>query len=197
MGPSRALHRLQPRHSGGRRRRRQLHGLATRPACDRKARAVSAPVSCRCCSCSKGELLGLRRCDVDLDTREVTVVQQRQLDCHGGHLVGPRKSDAGRRTVTVPAAVIDDLRQHLTTYAQPDPEGYVFTGHKGARRRESERSAVTPSRHLSGHPHGSVTISSGLRHARHSQKTQNRPRRCVRCAGFQRGGSYRGVPSVD
>lgn len=79
----------------------------------------------------KGELLGLRRCDVDLDAREVTVVQQRQLDRHGGHLVGPPKSDAGRRTVTVPAVVIDDLRQHLTTYAQPDPEGYVFTGHKG------------------------------------------------------------------
>lgn len=79
----------------------------------------------------KGELLGLRRCDIDLDAREVTVAQQRQIDRDGSHLVGPPKSEAGRRTVILPAAVVDELRHHLETYAQPGAEGYVVTGEKG------------------------------------------------------------------
>lgn len=79
----------------------------------------------------KGEMLGLRRCDVDLEGRAIAVVQQRQLDAAGNHLVGPPKTDAGRRTIAIPAAVVDDLRHHLETYAQAGNEGYVFSGEKG------------------------------------------------------------------
>ncbi|MBK5223179.1 MAG: site-specific integrase [Acidimicrobiia bacterium] len=79
----------------------------------------------------KGELLGLRRSDVDLDRNEITIAQQRQLDRHGNHLVGPPKTDAGRRTLAVPAALADDLRAYLDGYAQPGADGYVFTGEKG------------------------------------------------------------------
>ena len=79
----------------------------------------------------KGEILGLRRCDVDLEGRAIAVVQQRQLDAEGTHLVGPPKTDAGRRTIAIPAAVVDDLGRHLELYAQGDTDGYVFTGEKG------------------------------------------------------------------
>jgi integrase len=79
----------------------------------------------------KGELLGLRRCDLELDSRQLTVAQQRQLDRHGAHLVGPPKTEAGRRTITIPAAIVPDLRAHLLKYAQPAADGYVFTGFRG------------------------------------------------------------------
>ena len=79
----------------------------------------------------KGELLGLRRGDVDLDLCEITIVQQRQLDRHGNHLVGPPKTDAGRRTLAIPAALVDDIRAHLAAYAQPGADGYVLAGAKG------------------------------------------------------------------
>jgi len=79
----------------------------------------------------KGELLGLRRGDIDLGGNEITVAQQRQLDRNGTHLVGPPKTDAGRRTLAIPAALVDDLRDHLDSYAQPGVDSYVFTGHKG------------------------------------------------------------------
>lgn len=79
----------------------------------------------------KGELLGLRRGDIDLDGHEITIARQRQLDRHGTHLVGPPKTDAGRRTLAIPAALVADLRDHLDAYAQPGADGYVFTGHKG------------------------------------------------------------------
>ncbi len=79
----------------------------------------------------KGELLGMRQRDLDLDAREVSVVQQRQLDERGVQLVGAPKTEAGRRTVAVPPALIEDLRDHLERYAQPGADGYVFTGVKG------------------------------------------------------------------
>jgi integrase len=82
----------------------------------------------------RGEILGLRRGDVDLDRREISIVRQRQIDRHGNHLVGPPKSEAGRRVLDIPKSLIADLRIHLDDYAQPGDDGYVFTGQKGVVR---------------------------------------------------------------
>jgi integrase len=79
----------------------------------------------------KGEILGLRRRDLDLDAGVVCIDQQRQLSRNGTHLVGPPKTDAGRRTVSIPASLLNDLRGHVEHFAQPDDDGYVFTGVKG------------------------------------------------------------------
>lgn len=79
----------------------------------------------------KGEMLGMRRVDLDLDAALVTVEQQRQLSRTGAHLVGPPKTDAGRRTVSIPSQLLDDLGRHVEAYAQPCEDGYVFTGVKG------------------------------------------------------------------
>ena len=79
----------------------------------------------------KSELLGLRRRDVEIEQLTITVAQQRQLDRHGRHLIGPPKTDAGCRTVAIPATFAALLEQHLETYSQPGDDGYVFTGQKG------------------------------------------------------------------
>lgn len=79
----------------------------------------------------KGELLGLRRCDIDLERGEITIVQQRQLDRNGNHLVGPPKTEAGTRTIAIPAVLLDALADHLDMFAQPGDDGYIFTGVKG------------------------------------------------------------------
>jgi integrase len=79
----------------------------------------------------KGELLGLRRANIDLDHREITIAEQRQVDRHGNDLVGPPKTDAGIRTLAIPASLVSELEVHLTEHAQPGADGYVFTGVKG------------------------------------------------------------------
>ncbi len=76
-------------------------------------------------------MLGMRRRDLDLGAGIVCVDQQRQLSRNGTHLVGPPKTDAGRRAVSIPASLIDDLRRHVDHFAQPGDDGYVFTGIKG------------------------------------------------------------------
>ncbi len=78
-----------------------------------------------------GEMLGLRRMDVDLLHAQVHVRQQAQRVTGQGRTVGRPKSDAGRRVVAIPGIVVEALEAHLASYAQPGAEGIVFTGRKG------------------------------------------------------------------
>jgi integrase len=79
----------------------------------------------------KSELLGLRRRDIDLDHRTITVAQQRQVDRRGHDLVGPPKTEAGRRTLAIPSTIVAPVATQLDVYAQRGDDGYVFTGQKG------------------------------------------------------------------
>jgi integrase len=78
-----------------------------------------------------GELRALRRDRVDLLHRKLVVVEQLQQLKDGTTVVGPPKSDAGRRTVAIPEAIIDDLERHLARFGAPGPDGLVFTGTMG------------------------------------------------------------------
>lgn len=81
----------------------------------------------------KGELLGLRRGDVDLDAQVLTVREQRQTAWSGQQLVGPPKTDAGRRSIAIPSALVAELQHHVDGYSQPSDDAYFFTGFKGGR----------------------------------------------------------------
>ena len=50
---------------------------------------------------------------------------------------GPPKTEARRRTVTLPAVAAAALAEHLNTYSQPDPDGLVFTSFEGGLLRRS------------------------------------------------------------
>ena len=84
----------------------------------------------------RGELFGLRRQHVDLEQGTVTVALQRQQLDSGEIVVGPPKSEAGRRTVSLPAETLDALASHLAEFAGPGPDGWVFTGDKGGPVRQ-------------------------------------------------------------
>jgi integrase len=47
------------------------------------------------------------------------------------------KSAAGKCTVSIPAAIIPDIRDHLERYAEPGADGRVFLGSKGATPRRN------------------------------------------------------------
>ncbi|MBB5957706.1 integrase [Saccharothrix tamanrassetensis] len=79
-----------------------------------------------------GELIALRRCDVDLDGPTVRV-PRRLAQLSSGKLVeGPPKSAAGFRTVALPDILVDDFRRHLMAFVKAGPEELIFTGEKGA-----------------------------------------------------------------
>ena len=85
----------------------------------------------------RGELFGLRREHVELERGTVTVALQRQQLAHGELIVGPPKSEAGRRTVALPAEALEPLAAHLARFTGPAPTDWVFTGDKGGPLREA------------------------------------------------------------
>ena len=74
-----------------------------------------------------GELAGLQRRDVDLEARTIRVVRQLAEVRGRGFAFGPPKSEAGKRIVVVPDAVMPALRQHMIAFPAPGDEGLVFT----------------------------------------------------------------------
>jgi integrase len=77
-----------------------------------------------------GELLGLRRRNLDLPHASVRVVEQIQELDDGTLHTAPPKTDAGIRTVAIPKVLIPDLEAHVAAFSGPGPDGLVFPGTK-------------------------------------------------------------------
>ncbi len=78
-----------------------------------------------------GELIGLRRAKVDLRTRKVRVTEQLIRMGAGDWLRKKPKTTNSVRSITVSAFTATVLAEHLERYAQPGPDGLVFTNTAG------------------------------------------------------------------
>jgi integrase len=110
------------------------------------------------CGLRMGELQGLTRRDLDLEVGTVAVWRQLQeLDAGQGLTVMDPKSRAGKRTVSMPAAVAAEAKVHLDTWAEAGPDGAAFVGPNGGRRRatiyKAWRAALPPGAPADLHPH--------------------------------------------
>ncbi|MGA5701704.1 tyrosine-type recombinase/integrase [Peterkaempfera bronchialis] len=83
------------------------------------------------------ELAELRRPDIDLEAGTVRVRMAAPELTTGRRVVGDPKSDAGKRTVTIPAVILSDIRRHLEWFAEREPDGLLFVGEKGGAFRRS------------------------------------------------------------
>lgn len=77
----------------------------------------------------RGEFRAYRRRHVDLERARIVTELQEQ-DTTEGVVTSRPKNDSARWT-SLPAFLVEELRVHLDRYAQPGPDGYVFTGPKG------------------------------------------------------------------
>lgn len=82
-----------------------------------------------------GELSALTKRNIDLDKATVNVVASAAELSDGTRIVGEPKSFAGRRTVSIPTAVIPALALHLERFSEPGSDGLVFVGPKGGTIR--------------------------------------------------------------
>lgn len=84
-----------------------------------------------------GELRALSRRHLDLLHGTVSVVAQLQELASGEIVIGPPKSDAGRRTVAIPSAIVPELEAHVARWAAAGPDGLVFCGTHGQPLRRA------------------------------------------------------------
>lgn len=87
-----------------------------------------------------GEMLGLTRGDIDLKAREVRVRVGAHEIIGKGRVVTEPKTEAGKRPVSLPVVAVEALEAHLERFAQPGPDGVVFTGVQGNPLRRSRLS---------------------------------------------------------
>lgn len=142
------------------------------------ALAAAVPIERSCmvllagfCGLRIGEVLGLAVRHIDLLHGTVKVERQLQEIAPNGTQVlrGP-KSDAGRRTLPLPAPVAAALRAHIEAMEDPGPDSFLFTGARGGPlRRHVWHGQWTAARKQLGHPkltfhdlrHSAMTIYSG------------------------------------
>ncbi len=116
-----------------------------------------------------GELAGLTRDCVDLTAGTITVRRALVQRDDGTLQLGPPKSEAGRRTFTIPAALVPELASHLDKYVEKSadalglrrcqrcaPATVELVGALEEGDREGRRSRSAPPRPASHvqHPHG-------------------------------------------
>jgi integrase len=118
------------------------------------------------------ELAGLRRRDVDLDNLRLRVRLAEPERMNGRRVQGDTKSQAGTRTVILPAFLRRELRWHLESYAEPGPDGLLFVGEKGAPFRHSTFGRKwRKAREVVGMPEGFRFYD--LRHTGHTLSTRS------------------------
>jgi integrase len=100
------------------------------------------------CGLRWGELAGLQRADIDCDRRTVRIARQLCEVAGREPFLASPKSDAGKRTVSMPSLILADIGSHLDTFTQPEADALVFTSPHGMPlrhanfRRRTWRSAL-------------------------------------------------------
>ena len=86
------------------------------------------------CGLRFGELIELRRKDIHVEGDRMTLKIRRAATLVDDKVVvGPPKTDAGNRAVTVPPHVAEALREHMQKHTGRGPESFVFTTTRGLR----------------------------------------------------------------
>lgn len=83
------------------------------------------------CQLRRGEILGLRRRDVDPTGSIISIEQSRTIARNGSSITKSPKSAAGRRSLAVSASVMDVVVWHLERFTAPEPNSLLFSSLNG------------------------------------------------------------------
>lgn len=116
----------------------QVFALAEKVPARYKALVIVAAFS----SLRWGELVALRRRDIDLDAGVIRVTRSLAA-LQAGLAFGPPKSEASKRTVAIPEHAAEAIEVHLKEFVADGLDAIVFTGSKGGLLRSSNFNQVT------------------------------------------------------
>jgi len=84
------------------------------------------------CQLRRGELLGLRRSDVDLLHATIRITRSRTFKRDGSSLTKPPKTSSGIRTLSIPPNIMESMTNHLDHFTSVHKEAELFTSEAGA-----------------------------------------------------------------
>lgn len=83
------------------------------------------------CQLRRGELLGLRRSDVDLLHATIRIERSRNFRRDGSSLTKSPKTTSGTRTLSIPPNILKSLVNHLDNFMSADKHALLFTSEAG------------------------------------------------------------------
>lgn len=101
-------------------------------------------VLCALCALRPGEVLALRRRDIDLATNTVRVRETASAKIGGSAPTGPTKTEGSVRDVHFPSALNEDVSRQIKEHAAAGPSGHLFPA-------SSNKSNPVPYRTWAGH----------------------------------------------
>lgn len=78
------------------------------------------------CQLRRGELLALQRRHVDLLHERITVEQAWVVPMGGKAMIGPPKTEASIRRLSIPSNILPALENHLDRFVGPEPDAWLF-----------------------------------------------------------------------
>lgn len=85
------------------------------------------------CAMRFGELAELRRGDIDLDHKRIEI-RRGVVRVRGEMIVGPPKTDAGIRDVSIPPHLMPAVEDHLDRLVDPSADALVFPSSSQSKR---------------------------------------------------------------
>jgi len=83
------------------------------------------------CQLRRGELLGLKRLDVDMLHAVIRIERSRTFSRDGSSIIKSPKTTSGRRHLSVPSNVLMTLEVHLNDFTAVDRDALLFTSECG------------------------------------------------------------------
>jgi integrase len=84
------------------------------------------------CQLRRGELLGLRRRDIDVMHATIHIEQSRTFTMNGRSLTKEPKTTASRRSLAIPGHLMALVADHLEQFTERDPNALIFSGSSGS-----------------------------------------------------------------
>lgn len=83
------------------------------------------------CQLRRGELLGLKRRDIDLMHATMRIERSRNFRRDGSSIIKPPKTKSGNRTLSIPPNVLQSLEMHLDEHTDSEEGAFLFTSRAG------------------------------------------------------------------
>ena len=121
------------------------------------------------CQLRRGELLGLRRSDVDLMHGTIRIERSRNFRRDGSSLTKSPKTASGIRTLSIPPNILKSLAVHMDSFTSADKHSLLFTSETGTpltatslqRAWSKARSSISrPDLHLHDLRHTGLTLAA-------------------------------------
>jgi len=121
------------------------------------------------CQLRRGEILGLKRSDVDLMHATIRIERSRTFKRDGSSLTKSPKTSSGRRNLSIPSNVLKTFEIHLNDFTAGDKDALLFTSESGTpltatslqRAWSRARSSIgRPDLHLHDLRHTGLTLAA-------------------------------------